>query len=537
MLIILNSSNYVKKMKISHKNIIYIILFFFYLQKETSSTGLRCNQIIDNDAFFSLEPLSSSTDYQYTYTMNGKSYTLYYNFCKFTERACKSISSYAVIFPLDEHQQEINESCIHLTSDKILSNYEYSLTNQDDPSNGIQLNLTGGDEFNNTIDYAISFKIYCDKSSLPTKFILDELIQDINEFVAIGRSNQGCPLVQISEVYKFILDNKYFFGILSIIIGIVECFFGLAVLKPSLFLIGYISAFGFLILVFGEFIMTPDLNILLVWMLLLIAVLIGAIAGYVATSLPKVGFMGLGLWFGFILAFILNNLFLYKIEVDPPGLILYIVMGILGVIFAILSMYVWRHLCILATSFLGSYLVIRSLSLYIGHYPNELSLNLEIKYKELASVGWEFYVYFICILALTVVGAFVQYRNKKKIGGKFAGEFDSVEDIEEIGENYVEMDNMNKKICSIIKEEKDEDTENSKNTHIFKEIKKNDDIEGKTRKSDITFSFSQEKEIVPQKKSFQGPTNKNLNKREEMELFKFKEKSTDQKHEESKETE
>lgn len=449
-----------------------ILLFLIPYFDLLHSAGLRCSQVLNNDAFFTLEALTSSkSDYTYTYTKDSKSYILYYNFCHFTSRTCHDMSSYAVLFQLDSKNVEQNDTCLRLTSENLLSNYEYNLINPDEPSAGIQLKLTGGDAFagNNSLTYQFTVNIQCSKdSSLPSKFVLDELTQDTNEFLAIGRSNDGCPVVVISEVYSFILDNKYIFGILSIFIGAIECFFGLRVLKPSLFIIGYLTGFGFLILIFGEFVMTPDSSVLVIWILLLISVFFGAITGYLATSLPKLGFMGLGLWFGFVLAFIINNLFLYKIEVDPPGLLLYILMAIFGIIFAILSMCVWRQICIMATSFLGSYLIIRSLSLYIGGYPNELMLDRQIKYKELANVGWQFYVYFVFLLLIWAAGAIVQFRNKRKIGGKFAGEFDNL-DIEAIGEKYVEMDaleeaQVQKKNFSMINEENEELEVTSKKT-------------------------------------------------------------------------
>lgn len=492
----------------------YFAFLLFSSLKLAASAGLRCHQVLNSDAVFSLEPLSSNTDYQYTYTSDSKSYTLYYNFCKFTSKTCNSKSSYAFLVPLDSQQRELNDSCIHLTSNNILSNYEYSLNNPDDPSLGIQIKFTEGDVYNETLKYEISFKIYCDKGDLSEKFILDELILDNNQYIAIGRSANGCPLVQISEVYKFILDNKYIFGILSIFFGIIECFFGLAILKPSLFIVGYISAFGFVILIFGEFLISPDMNVLLIWILLIIAVLLGAVVGYLVTTLPKLGFMALGLWFGFVLAFVINNLFLYKIEVDPPELLLYILMGILGIIFAVLSMYIWRELCIIATSFLGAYLIIRSLSLYIGYYPNELSLNIQIKYKELANVGWEFYIYFIFLIILTILGAFVQFRNKKKIGGKYAGDFEK-EDLEEKADTYVEMDNFElKKPFSVIHEESKEETEvNEKiSKHTFNLSQKKDFLgfSGEKKQNfskSAKISVTHGKEEIPEKKSFQGMKN------------------------------
>lgn len=54
-------------------------------------------------------------------------------------------------------------------------------------------------------------------------------------------------------------------------------------------------------------------------------------------------------------------------------------MGIFGASFMIFSVWVWKELCIIATSFLGAYLVVRSSSLFIGKYPNELTLAKQIK--------------------------------------------------------------------------------------------------------------------------------------------------------------
>lgn len=447
------------------------LLCFSALFRIFSSSGLRCAQFLNNDAFFSLEPLSSESDYQDTFIAYAESYRLYYNFCRLTIRKCNEKSSYAVLFKLDKNNQEINDSCTHLTSDNILSNFEYELQDQDDPAAGINLKLVEGDIYaEGDLHYQITFQISCDKTS-NSKFHLDEILEEHNTFFVKGRSSSGCPIVQISEVYQFILDYKYIFGIISILIGIFECFFGLALLKPSLFCIGYLSGFGFLILIFGEFVISPSSSILFIWLLLLISVLFGAISGFLATSLPKFGFMALGFWFGIILAFLINNLFLYKIEVEPPGLLLYITMFILGITFGLMSMFFWQNICIISSSFLGAYLIIRSLSLYIGYYPNELSLNYEIKYKELEDVGWEFYIYFLFLIILAIFGAIIQFRNKKKIGGRFAGNFDKA-DLETFGEKYVEMEIMEentprKNHISLINE-RNEESEVSKKTCISK---------------------------------------------------------------------
>lgn len=176
-------------------------------------------------------------------------------------------------------------------------------------------------------------------------------------------------------------------------------------------------------MLFGEFFLPTASSTFFSWLLLLIAIFLGGLNGYISTSVPKLCFLGLGFWTGFILAFIINNLFLYKVKVEPPGLLLYILMGVLGTIFGVLSICIWRHVVILGTSFLGSYLAIRSLSIMIGYYPNELTLDKQIKYGEIDEVGYEFYIYFIFLIVLSALGMMLQFRNKRKIGGRWAGIF------------------------------------------------------------------------------------------------------------------
>jgi len=101
------------------------------------------------------------------------------------------------------------------------------------------------------------------------------------------------------------------FSIIVIALGIVECFFGLKVLQPTLFIIGYLLGFCLLYALCAEIVDTD--NIFIVWLILLISILFGALTGYIAWSLPKIGFFCLGFFFGMVIALLLNNLVLYKV--------------------------------------------------------------------------------------------------------------------------------------------------------------------------------------------------------------------------------
>lgn len=97
--------------------------------------------------------------------------------------------------------------------------------------------------------------------------------------------------------------------------GTLECFFGYRLLRPTLFVIGYITGFGILVMILGEFVIGPDTEIVVVWIILLITILFGALLGYLTMSAKKFGFFCLGFWMGTVIAFMLNNAILHKIGV------------------------------------------------------------------------------------------------------------------------------------------------------------------------------------------------------------------------------
>ena len=413
--------------------LILVFLISFFLIPLIKSDGLRCNQILGGDAFFTLETLSSPIDYTHNFTVDSQAYILYYNFCFHTQLQCGNSSAYTILVPLDPTTNEPNfNKCIKASSDSLLSNYEYKLIDTEDVSQGVQLSLIDGDYFEE-IDklkrYETMFELLCDDTAKGFMLVNVTLID--NELLITGKSKNGCPILQISAIYNFIVNNKYILSCVMFAIGIIECFFGLAMLGPSLFTIGFITGFGFLLLLFGEFIIKPNTNTYLIWTLIFICIVVGVCLGYLATSLPKIGFFALGIWLGVVLAFVINNLFLYKIETNPPDLLLYVMMLVLGAAGAFLSKWKWKFVCIISTSFLGAYLVIRALSIFIGYYPDELTIAKKIRYKEMDDVGWEFYLYFSFILILTGFGIYFQYQNKKK-GGRYNGDFGLVKEEEVI---------------------------------------------------------------------------------------------------------
>ena len=83
---------------------------------------------------------------------------------------------------------------------------------------------------------------------------------------------------------NFIGEHKVIFSIILVVLGLLECFFGYRLLKPTLFIIGYMTGFGILVAVLGEFIIGPDTEAIVVWVILILTVIFGALLGYLTMS-------------------------------------------------------------------------------------------------------------------------------------------------------------------------------------------------------------------------------------------------------------
>lgn len=69
---------------------------------------------------------------------------------------------------------------------------------------------------------------------------------------------------------------------------------------------------------------------------------------------------------------------------------------------------------IIATSFIGSYITVRSLSLIFGGFPNEFDLTRKLQTGVLTGLPWYTYLYLALILILFFIGLYVQRRTQSK---------------------------------------------------------------------------------------------------------------------------
>ena len=104
-------------------------------------------------------------------------------------------------------------------------------------------------------------------------------------------------------------------------------------------------------------------------------------------------------------SFLRLDLYFKKLFFDNSIVIFTIIGAILGYEFK-------EYVVIVATSFIGSYITVRSFSILLGGFPNEFEINLRMKTRSTLSFGWRFYIYMISIVILFIFGMGYQFKRR-----------------------------------------------------------------------------------------------------------------------------
>ncbi len=146
------------------------------------------------------------------------------------------------------------------------------------------------------------------------------------------------------------------------------------------------------------------------WIVFSITLVIGAIVGLILARFSRFGVAVLAAFGGFIVGIIIYGTCLYKLDNDKQ--LFYWCFNIaLALIFGLLTIWLYRHMLIISTAFVGSYLFIRGISLYAGHFPSEADLINEIKYSEFRThIDPIFYVYMVSWVIASIISMIIQYK-------------------------------------------------------------------------------------------------------------------------------
>lgn len=228
---------------------------------------------------------------------------------------------------------------------------------------------------------------------------------------ALVRSSHGCPSLTVSPLFNWIHNNRYMLAPAAGILGVYLVIFGLYFSKITNYLYGNLGlpviSLG---LIYGIF-MPIDSDLWIVTVLAIVFLLIGISAGLTTKKYSLLAKILAGVFCGWPF---FSQLFIHIThrinDYDGAWATFWIMYAIIALVFAIIVVAWFPRGYILATSFLGAYLIIRCLAVFAGGFTNEFVVikeRHEGRYDELA---WQNYLYINLAMILGVIAFMVQHR-------------------------------------------------------------------------------------------------------------------------------
>lgn len=230
---------------------------------------------------------------------------------------------------------------------------------------------------------------------------------DQSEYFSAQESSNACAVFTLDGILRFLQKYWYFVGPAMILIGIFFAFFGFKLFQAALFVIASIAVSGLIMYIMYSTFLQDDSEVWLDWTLLGVSILLGLLAGWMALLLQNIAGAVLAGGAGFFLGVLLNETVVYL-----AGLAwLYWTVNIgLAVIGFLLGLFFTKHAEVIATSFIGSYMMMKGVGIMAGGFPNVGQLVKMIESGAWDGIPTTFYAYLAGILVLFILTSYFQFR-------------------------------------------------------------------------------------------------------------------------------
>ena len=143
---------------------------------------------------------------------------------------------------------------------------------------------------------------------------------------------------------------------------------------------------------------------------MILSSIFGAFYGFFLVTLPRFGYFNIGVEVGVIISLLLQN----AVLVYSNSLIgLYVCLGVLCFICGVAGIMGFKYFIIVSTSLMSGFLLIRPMGFFLPYYPNEFNF-----YKNSEKMPWQYYLYLVAILVLSVISIIFQTWLFRKRGSK-----------------------------------------------------------------------------------------------------------------------
>jgi hypothetical protein len=375
------------------------------------AVGGFCAPLV-HGSFYDLGGLQKETDY--TLDVDNLEGRIYFNMCTYTKLKCNATTEAYAIY-------KEGDKCVPLTMKTYGSGYNATIMQLPKDIKALNLSFTGVELYDGPLAdgktmYNVEFLLECNENIETFIWGSQETIFNPKNasFLVHGKGKKACPSYNGSFLVDFFDNFSFLTAVLAVVGGIIQCFYGYKLYKPTLFAIGFF--FGFvtvLLFLFGIW-TGQDSPTYKGWVILVFAFFAGLGSGFFVSSVAWIGLVISGAVLGFFLSMVSYTLFFYGIVSHPSILLLYNVL-LVGMVIGAICGYEFQEIILILTCGIGgAYLTIRGVSIFLGGYPNEFEIADRIKSGQDSGVTYTFYVYMVFMALLAVGGIYYQRKLKYK---------------------------------------------------------------------------------------------------------------------------
>jgi len=202
---------------------------------------------------------------------------------------------------------------------------------------------------------------------------------------------------------RFVVDYRFLWGSVYIVMGVFFAFFGRKLFKAALFIGGALIFTTFISVIFFSTFL-KDASIKTAWIVIVCTIVVGMVVGFLISKFEKFGAIIIGALGGYTCGVLLNESVVYLAGSTA-------VLWFINICFAIVAAVIaWKFFdkgIIFGTSFIGSFFIMRGVGMYAGGFPNEYILMAMIRAGVMDYIPTIFYAYLAGIIVLTAIASYV----------------------------------------------------------------------------------------------------------------------------------
>ena len=360
-----------------------------------------------NYSVYSLVELKKDTPYKIS--VGGDSYV--FNFCEDISSDVKSLFAKC-------QSSEVNKNNCQLVGQSMES---------EDSTGSIsvsqtELNYTLGISDNTDIT-SVKFQITCPSEEEGDVHFEPKLspLSTEKDIIITGKHKAGCEIVSFYAVTQFLEKYWYLTTIITIIIGIILCFFGSKFINVSMVIIlGLAVPIILSIFVFDFLNVTSQAA---VWGIYIGGIIVGVILGILIAKFEQFFGAIIGGVLGYLSNIFVYNLALRYIETSRADVMYYVILVLCIIICALLGYCFISKVKIIGTSIIGGYSIVRGISFVAGGFVSEQIIFDLLSNKELDQVSsllsLKMFIYLGGWVFLSGIGCYIQFNvtspeNKKE---------------------------------------------------------------------------------------------------------------------------